>query len=415
MKQTIYCLLITLLYLPVHGQPEGNSLLGAAVPDSIQFKKILNYEKQNAQLSDYHGKTVILDFWATWCAPCIKAFPKLQALEERFAGQLRVFTVTSTDTEARIQRFLQKFDTDLPIVMDDDGQLKRLFPHSSVPHTVVIDKDGIVRAVTSGRNITEQLVSDVINGVPLNLEEKKDRRNWDQNNHFSAESSIFQLTITPYEPNASAMILHPNEERFGRYAFFNLPLWSIHQELQGFSVFRTLYEVDNEYKTIMELREDSKYRSKPEDSYCLEVIAPRMSLKEMRSSALDFVRRNFDLQSEIITRRTKVKVLQRTDGPLKLKAGSPALEKNSVRSGAGVFEYNQPVALIARYLEGFSIAGMPVVDETGLNGKYDIEIPFYAEDPQSFYQSLNELGLQVVEAEREIEFLVLFEKKRSHP
>ena len=188
MKQTIYCLLITLLYLPVHGQPEGNSLLGAAVPDSIQFKKILNYEKQNAQLSDYHGKTVILDFWATWCAPCIKAFPKLQALEERFAGQLRVFTVTSTDTEARIQRFLQKFDTDLPIVMDDDGQLKRLFPHSSVPHTVVIDKDGIVRAVTSGRNITEQLVSDVINGVPLNLEEKKDRRNWDQNNHFSAES-----------------------------------------------------------------------------------------------------------------------------------------------------------------------------------------------------------------------------------
>ena len=412
MKQIIYCLLITLLCFPLHAQEQWDSRIGSTVPWDLQLKKILNHEKHTAQLSDYRGKIVILDFWATWCAPCIKAFPHLQALEETFAGKLKVFTITSTDTEERIAKFLQKFDTKLPIVMDEDGALKKQFPHRVISHTILIDQNGVVKAVTKPYKITEDVIRDLIKTNRVDLAEKKDSFHWKKEDHLNAESAIFQFTITPYEPGATGLVI---KDPKGRFAIFNHDLAGMYKTLSGFTTLRTLYHTNNEYKTILELGKESIYWPRIENSYCMELLASDKTLEEMKELALGFLRQNFSLQSKIMKRKAKVKVLQRSGGPLKLKEGSPELEDNSLRSGAGILAYNKPVNIIAKYLEGFGIVRVPVLDETGLMEKYDIEIPFYAEDPEDFYDKLSELGLQVVDAKREIEFLVLYEKKKTHP
>src|SRR5688572_26528195 len=71
--------------------------IGDIVPD-IEFLMV-NYSKPTARLSDFKGKVVILDFWATWCGSCIEAFPKIDLAQKEFGDRLQVILVNSRATK----------------------------------------------------------------------------------------------------------------------------------------------------------------------------------------------------------------------------------------------------------------------------------------------------------------------------
>ena len=82
--------------------------IGDKVPD-IEFA-MLNYPTQKARLSDFKGKLIILDYWATWCSSCLKQFPKLDSLQRQFKD-VKILLVNSKrtgDTEEKIKSFLEK-------------------------------------------------------------------------------------------------------------------------------------------------------------------------------------------------------------------------------------------------------------------------------------------------------------------
>ena len=85
-------------------------------------------------------------------------------------------------------------------------------------------------------------------------------------------------------------------------------------------------------------------------------------------------------------------------------------------SGKGIFMYNAPISYITMFLESFGkfVPNLPAVNETGLSDKYDIVIPFYTETPDQFFVDLEKLGLKVIEAEREIEMIILYEEKDTN-
>src|SRR6185437_11984299 len=74
--------------------------VGEKVPDVV-VGNIINYKYKTARLSDFKGKLLILDFWATWCSGCIRAMPKMEALEQQFNGRLQVLGVDD-ETEGRV-------------------------------------------------------------------------------------------------------------------------------------------------------------------------------------------------------------------------------------------------------------------------------------------------------------------------
>lgn len=105
------------------------------------------------RLADWKGKVVLLNFWATWCAPCREEMPSLDALQKARGGDdFAVLTVASgRNTEAAINRFFQESGvTDLPTLTDPQMALARAFGVMAMPVTILIDAEGREVARMSG-------------------------------------------------------------------------------------------------------------------------------------------------------------------------------------------------------------------------------------------------------------------------
>src|SRR5690349_12062447 len=65
----------------------------------VEINNIVNGKKGSVKVSDFKGKLLILDFWATWCSPCIKVMPKLDSLQKYFGSKIQILPVTYEDSE----------------------------------------------------------------------------------------------------------------------------------------------------------------------------------------------------------------------------------------------------------------------------------------------------------------------------
>jgi peroxiredoxin len=94
---------------------------------------------------------VILDFWATWCVPCVEALPDLMAVAEAYKDRnVVLYAVQVYESSKALEKFFEQRNWDLKVPMDRDGSIARSFKVSGIPQTVIIDKDGTVQAVHVG-------------------------------------------------------------------------------------------------------------------------------------------------------------------------------------------------------------------------------------------------------------------------
>lgn len=108
------------------------------------------------RLSDHLGEVVVLNVWASWCAPCRAEAPSLAALSEEYADRGVQFVGLDTrDSDVSARAFAAKYGIDYPNVVDRDGQLQLLFadslPPQAIPSTLVVDAEGRVAARSLGR------------------------------------------------------------------------------------------------------------------------------------------------------------------------------------------------------------------------------------------------------------------------
>lgn len=98
-------------------------------------------------LSDLKGKIVVLDFWATWCPPCVKSMPDLLRIKTDFSqNEVSIITINQGESEDTISRFLKKMSFEsLDVVLDKNQMIGKNYNVQGIPHTVVIDKNGVVR------------------------------------------------------------------------------------------------------------------------------------------------------------------------------------------------------------------------------------------------------------------------------
>jgi len=101
---------------------------------------------RKVELRDFRGKIVILNFWATWCAPCVEEMPSLGQLQQHFKDKDVSVLGVSVDVDADgYHRFLKDHKIDFLTVRDPDQKANNLYGTFKFPETYIIDRNGIVR------------------------------------------------------------------------------------------------------------------------------------------------------------------------------------------------------------------------------------------------------------------------------
>ena len=95
-------------------------------------------------LADYQGKVVVLNFWATWCAPCLKEMPDLEELWAGSDGKVVVLAISMGETDEKIRKFLEKHPFRFPVIADTDMKVVQLYGVKNLPITYLIDPDGAI-------------------------------------------------------------------------------------------------------------------------------------------------------------------------------------------------------------------------------------------------------------------------------
>jgi peroxiredoxin len=143
------------------GEVGPHPLLGQAAP---AFETI-DLEGRPLDLQQHLGKSMILlDFWATWCGPCVEAMPSVDAVAEKYRDRGLVFFAVNVGEEtAAVSEFLTKSKLDVPVAMDSEGKISELYQVEGIPQTVLVGKDGKVQVVHVGfsTDLSKQLTQNI--------------------------------------------------------------------------------------------------------------------------------------------------------------------------------------------------------------------------------------------------------------
>jgi cytochrome c biogenesis protein CcmG, thiol:disulfide interchange protein DsbE len=133
------------------GASEAGGLVGKPAPE---FTAEPVTGEGPATIKDASGRVTIVDFWATFCGPCKKSFPKYQEMVDQFGGDLTVIAVSvdepdSTD-KAKIEEFVKATGVKFAVVWDKDHKAADTYKPAKMPTSYIIDKGGVVRHVHAG-------------------------------------------------------------------------------------------------------------------------------------------------------------------------------------------------------------------------------------------------------------------------
>ncbi len=99
-------------------------------------------------LSDYRGRVVLLNIWATWCEPCKREMPSMQQLHQDYAERGLAVVAVSVDAEDKadaIRAFVQDYALTFDILHDRTGLFRSVYRYTGVPETYIVDRDGVIR------------------------------------------------------------------------------------------------------------------------------------------------------------------------------------------------------------------------------------------------------------------------------
>jgi cytochrome c biogenesis protein CcmG, thiol:disulfide interchange protein DsbE len=160
----VMCVMIIILigiFITFKEKPRS---VGVNIGDAAPDFELQTIDGQSVKLSDYKGKKVILNFWATWCPPCKEEMPKLEKYYDQKPADVELLAVNFTVTEKKrenVVQFVQKHQYSYPILLDEKNKVNSTYEILSLPTTYFIDSEGVIREKFTGP-LTEKKIKNII-------------------------------------------------------------------------------------------------------------------------------------------------------------------------------------------------------------------------------------------------------------
>lgn len=405
---------------------------------NIELNRIINYPVSHANLFDFKGKLLILDFWGTGCTACLHAFNEIDSLQKKFAGKIQFIAVNRESKDSTIRFFarLKKYlkVPSIPFVTQDTI-LSNYFPHVYVPHHVWIDSIGKVRFITNGYNATAEHIEKFLNGDSISLAEKEYEKDYSFDSPLMAISkgkwfdkvesfSLLMHCISGVTFSNAASSTTDN----GKPNKITQTCASIEQLYTTAFSENGKYDFSSSNSVILEVNNKSKYRI-PNDnnaldkwaekySYNYELMVPPSESDKLYYKMQQDLNRYFEIHGSIERRKVKCLILIKSSKmkyELESNGGKPATNFWIMTNDSMRFMKNKPfnnfvnVLSVAAKAKGIPT---PFINETNYIGNIDIKISTSAIDDfeiDKLKKELNNYGLDLIEENRLINVLVLKE------
>ncbi|MGY6559601.1 MAG: TlpA family protein disulfide reductase [Nitritalea sp.] len=386
--------------------PEAGSIEGGAVPVGAQLPgpleaQLIHQTSPTLKFPNSSGKWLLIDFWATWCAPCVAGHEKLDRLQEQFADQLQIWAV-SYEAASRVERFVAKRPGTFQHVRDEVGLLAAYFPHRIIPHAVLIDPSGKVRSISAPEDLEANTLGAFFSGEEVRVAQKQDRIGFDPLNsdifaRSGSEKEAFSL-IEALEGMPTLSIQGLGKGLKGRrLTLINTSISGMIREAMDLGWRR--YQIDEEDQEALE-----------EDLYTLDIIVPEADPHLLRKQLFDQVLAQFGLTLDTLQETSTIYRLFVEDAAKRQAHAAVKPEE----AGASGQHFRSPAAQLqdfAAYLEQYGIVGAIVLPETEADEAYPMDFAFYPEDVDTFWAALGGLGLGLRKEEAEVTRFRLSVKK----
>ena len=160
MKQRILALLLITLSLPVvacqpdfspRSQTETHTTAGSSdTSEPAQEFALPALDGGEVRLSSLRGQWVLVNFWATWCAPCREEMPYLDRLSMQYAGRLAVLAVNMRERAQTVAEFAEAYDLHLPVLLEPDDATLLAYDVRGLPTSYLIDPEGNIVSRRAG-------------------------------------------------------------------------------------------------------------------------------------------------------------------------------------------------------------------------------------------------------------------------
>jgi len=140
MRRIPFLIVLALIFIAGCNRGSHPTLVGNPAPDFT-----VQDADRKVSLHDFRGKTVVLNFWATWCPPCVHEMPSLVKMQSDLKDRVVVLAVSVDEDERSYRTFLKKNNVDVLTVRDPQQKSNELYGTFKFPETYIIDRQGVVQ------------------------------------------------------------------------------------------------------------------------------------------------------------------------------------------------------------------------------------------------------------------------------
>ena len=361
----------------------------------------------SADWADLRGRVVVVEFWATWCAPCVQAIPHLNELIDATAGQDITFIAVTDESRESVERLTGRLPMKAWVGLDPDFSAGTAYGVTIIPRTIVVGRDGRIAADTYPTALTADHLRAVLAGQPIDL---------------PSGPSVDERPTVPLSPRGSAAAPTPVVEAWLRPTA-SAPGEQHESSMMGadeitmtnmpaVSVVTVAYNGRNAGPRL------SLDAPLPDGRFDVYVRVPEARAFQIDDLLWETVAFSFGLQREVRDVETDVYLLRLAPGGSdRLRAAGPGRVIDLSESGDATLRLDLSTATARQAASRLDrLWGTPVVDDTGRAEPFDLRatVPIGASaDEASINAGLAGSGLEVVAARRAIPTTVVTRRPTS--